>query len=104
MATKIGIYPSLLRQAGGKTSDIHDRIINVLTALEASIAGRGEPWGDDKIGHQFTQGDNGYLASQEGSTKSGRSMAASFDSFSTSQYRAADTLERTDRNNPFGKP
>lgn len=92
-------YPPLLDKAAQKTGEVRDRINAVLTTLSASLAGRGAPWGNDKIGDQFTQGENGYFASRENLTTSAANMATTFDNFSTSQTDAAFHLRTMDLGN-----
>ncbi|MEV0293211.1 hypothetical protein [Nocardia sp. NPDC050710] len=99
MADNLKVYEDRLRKAGGKTGDVRDRINSVLLQLEAAIANRGEPWGDDKIGDRFANGDSGYKKSRDGLTDSTENMAETFGNFSTAQVKAANDIRDMDHGN-----
>ncbi|WP_454198385.1 WXG100 family type VII secretion target [Nocardia sp. Marseille-Q1738] len=105
MAERIELDPDLLRQAAQKTSHVRDRINSVMSTLQTSLAGRGAPWGNDKIGDNFYNGPNGndgYQASRKNLTTNATNMSTTFGNFSTNQARTADYLERQDRRNADG--
>lgn len=105
MAERIELDPDLLRQAAQKTGHVRDRINSVMSTLQASLAGRGAPWGNDKIGDNFYNGPNGndgYQASRKNLTTNTANMSTTFGNFSTNQTGTADYLERQDRGNADG--
>ncbi|MFG1794409.1 hypothetical protein [Nocardia sp. NPDC049149] len=100
MAPNVENDPDLLRKAAqNKTGHVRDRLNSVLSTLEASLAGRGRPWGDDKIGHQFFDGDNGYGIGREHATKNVRNASTSFDNFEKGQVTSAGMLKTMDHGN-----
>ncbi|MBF6356149.1 hypothetical protein IU449_16645 [Nocardia higoensis] len=92
-------YPPLLDKAAQATGEVRDRINGVLSTLAASLAARGEPWGNDKLGKQFAEGDQGYVKSKENLEKSAGNMAISFGNFSKTQTDAARELRKMERGN-----
>jgi hypothetical protein len=104
MAERIELDPDLLRQAAQKTSHVRDRINTVLSTLQTSLANRGAPWGNDKLGDQFvngSDGNTGYFASHANLTTSSSNMATTFGNFSTNQTDTASFMERQDRGNAY---
>ncbi|WP_067830124.1 hypothetical protein [Nocardia inohanensis] len=71
MGQNVEADPVLLSQAAAKTTAISDAIKAVLTGLEAAVDGRGTPWGHDKPGNLFANGEdgNGYVASRQNLAK-----------------------------------
>lgn len=51
-----------LRRAGSDLQDLSSKLKEVLSTLTDKLAAEGSPWGDDKIGDKFANGDSGYLA------------------------------------------
>jgi len=94
-------YPDLLDTAATKTGDVQDRIDTVLNTLQTSLAGRGAPWGNDKLGNQFANGDgnNGYLCQNEALNTGAGNLASTFANFSNSQSTAAGKLRKMEDGN-----
>lgn len=103
MASKLEVYEDRLRKAGSATGKVRDAIHGVMSTLNSSLAGRGAPWGGDKIGKQFYDGqaDDGYKAGRKKLGTSAANMAMSFNNFSTSQYKAATELAKMDKTHEF---
>ncbi|WP_330233024.1 hypothetical protein OHA40_11405 [Nocardia sp. NBC_00508] len=102
---RIELDPDLLRQAARKTGHVRDRINSVMSTLQTSLAGRGAPWGNDKIGDNFYNGPNGndgYRASRENLTTNSANTASTLGNLSTNQTDTADYLARQDRRNGDG--
>ncbi|WP_378737193.1 hypothetical protein [Nocardia brasiliensis] len=103
MAPNVENSPDLLRKAAqNKTGHVRDRLNSVLSTLESSLAGRGRPWGDDKIGHRFYNGENGYGTGREHATKNVQNAATSFDNFEKGQVKSAGMLKTMDTGNAAG--
>ncbi|WP_306360353.1 hypothetical protein [Nocardia sp. CC227C] len=86
-------YEDLLRKAALATGEVRDRVDTVLTTLQGALSGRGAPWGDDQIGDQFTQGEDGYFETRKDFFESLTNIRTTFANFSTGQTEAADKLE-----------
>ncbi|HLS78065.1 MAG TPA: hypothetical protein VK083_14885 [Nocardia sp.] len=92
-------YPYLLDRAAGATGGVRDAVGAVLATLASSLAGRGEPWGRDRIGRRFADGADGYLASKRNLEQNAAAIAETFDRFSTTQYDAARMWRATEAGN-----
>ncbi|MEC3955034.1 hypothetical protein VMT65_18480 [Nocardia sp. CDC153] len=101
MTEKVEVDPELQRVAAAKAAQVTDRIRAVLTALENSSDGKGQPWGDDEYGEKFAKGDgaNGYLSSRDNLTTLVDKLAGKSDSHSTTQQDAAKLHDNTDKSN-----
>ncbi|MGV9663643.1 hypothetical protein ACWDUL_25885 [Nocardia niigatensis] len=98
-ANRLEAYKDLLVTASGKTGQVRDGIQGVVDTFTASADGRGEPWGNDSLGRQFANGEQGYLASKKNMIEGARNMAGTFANFSKSQKDSADELERQEQAN-----
>ncbi|MBY8855238.1 hypothetical protein K7711_01970 [Nocardia sp. CA2R105] len=94
--TTVKVDPEQLRRASVKTGEVRDRIGSVLTTLQSALAARGEPWGDDSLGHQFADGDKGYLTAKSNMITGAGQFEKTFDSYSTGQTQSADKIETTE--------
>jgi hypothetical protein len=89
----------LFEKAALKTGDVRDRVSAVLTTLESTLAGRGAPWGEDKMGHQFSEGPDGYKSAREKMFTNIKNAVTSFGNFSSGQTQTADLLRAMDVRN-----
>ncbi len=65
MTQPVGINPDGMRSAAAEFDDEADHVQNILDTLQTSSASKGEPWGNDKAGKQFADGDKGYKANRD---------------------------------------
>ncbi|QBS42957.1 hypothetical protein [Nocardia sp. CS682] len=96
MAEKFEVDPDEFRKAAGKTAHVGDRISTAVSNLSAAIAGRGAPWGDDKMGNQFANGpggSDGYLSSRKNLIDGTTGMGTTFKDTATAQRKVADQLQ-----------
>ncbi|WP_405167251.1 hypothetical protein OG203_20485 [Nocardia sp. NBC_01499] len=102
MAEKFEIDPAAFRAAAGKTRHVGDRVAGVWSNLDAAIAGRGQPWGNDKLGKQFTdgaEGNPGYNASKKNmhdfavGENGNAGMSGTFSGLADTQAKVADDIE-----------
>ncbi len=101
MADRIQVEVGKLRTAAGKTEDVHDRILAVLSTLQGAMDAKGPVWGNDSVGQQFA-GDGssqGYLASEKNLFKGAGEIATTMDSFSRAQTKTADEFVKMDEQN-----
>ncbi len=56
---RFSIDPAAFSNASSQTRHVADRINETWTTLSSGLAGLGEPWGTDKTGSQFANGQNG---------------------------------------------
>lgn len=105
MSERVELDPDRLRQAAQKTAHVRDRIDTVMGTLRTSLAGRGQPWGNDKIGDQFyngADGNGGYDASVTNLDTSTSNISTTFGNFSYNQASTAGYLETQDQHNGEG--
>ncbi|MFI5777153.1 hypothetical protein [Nocardia sp. NPDC051570] len=57
------IDPESFTKSAGKTQHVADRIGEIWQTLDTGLSALGEPWGTDRTGSQFANGDgdNGYV-------------------------------------------
>ncbi|GAA5067099.1 hypothetical protein [Nocardia callitridis] len=102
MADNLEADAELFRKAAQKSGHVRDRIDTVLSTLTTSLASRGAPWGDDKIGDQFANGANGYLAAVGKLSGGTTNMSITMNNFADGQTKSANLLERMDHSNGHG--
>ncbi|MEV6560158.1 WXG100 family type VII secretion target [Nocardia sp. NPDC051756] len=97
MASKVGVTPEQLRSAAGKMGLLRDRMNDILSTLESSLATKGAAWGGDGYGSTFADGPEGYVAAHKNLAEGIGNTAVTLGSYSAGQYKAADLLARMDR-------
>ncbi|GAB2562191.1 hypothetical protein [Nocardia heshunensis] len=99
MSGRLESYRDLLLKASEKTGEVRDGINGVVNTFNGQSDALGTPWGNDSLGNQFANGDQGYLASKDNIVKGATNMAGTFANFSKSQKDSADKLEATEEAN-----
>ncbi|MEU0540809.1 hypothetical protein [Nocardia sp. NPDC005978] len=99
MNDRLKTYTDLLNTAAGKTGKVRDGIEKVVDTLVSTSNGRGQPWGNDTLGRNFSGGDNGYDKSSQNIIKGAGNMAGTFGNFSAGQIKAAEKLAGMDETN-----
>ncbi|WP_157513920.1 hypothetical protein [Nocardia concava] len=102
MSGRLEAYEDLLTKAAGKTDKVRDGIEKVMSTLASATAGRGEPWGNDTLGGNFANSDQGYIASKKNILEGATNMAGTFGNFSDGQRKAAEELKTMDHGNGEG--
>ncbi|GAB0106450.1 hypothetical protein JMUB6875_54350 [Nocardia sp. JMUB6875] len=102
MSGRLEAYEDLLTTAAGKTDKVRDGVEKVVSTLVSAAEGRGEPWGNDTLGGNFANGDQGYLASKKNILEGAGNMAGTFGNFSDGQRKAAEELKKMDHGNGEG--
>ena len=96
MPKDLGITPQDLRSTAEHLTDVSTRMKGVITNLNGKLDGEGPAWGDDETGHQFADGQEGYLSQKEWVKGSVDAKTKLLDDYSKSLRTTADTLEQTD--------
>jgi uncharacterized protein YukE len=65
MTDPIEVNTDGLRKAAGEFDDVADTTTRILDTLKSASAARGAPWGGDKNGKSFADGDKGYLTNRD---------------------------------------
>ncbi|MFF0609134.1 hypothetical protein ACFYUD_10740 [Nocardia tengchongensis] len=102
MSGRLEAYEDLLTKAAGKTDKVRDGIEKVVSTLVSAADSRGTPWGNDTLGSNFAEGDQGYLASRKNIVEGAGNMAGTFGNFSDGQLKAAEELKKMDHDNGDG--
>ncbi|MFE3956886.1 hypothetical protein ACFXPS_22190 [Nocardia sp. NPDC059091] len=102
MAGKVEVNSEALRDATDKTAQVHDKVRDILSSLQDSLAAKGTPWGNDEYGERFASGEHGYLAQSGNQTGGIATIATSFDHLANTQGKAADVLTGVDEGNAEG--
>ncbi|RDI55321.1 type VII secretion target [Nocardia mexicana] len=61
----IEVEPDGLRRSANEFDEVADRAEKLLETLQAASAGQGEPWGGDKIGEKFADGEKGFKSNRD---------------------------------------
>jgi hypothetical protein len=96
MTDPLAVSPDGLRAAGEHLEEVSSRLKNVLTSLHTKLAAEGVAWGDDKSGHGFADGPQGYLAQVKWVDDSVGAKTDLLDFYAESIRNAANTLEGQD--------
>lgn len=97
MSQPLGVTPEGLRSTSDHLADVSARMKGVLSSLNGKLSGEGAAWGDDKIGSEFADGGDGYLAQLEWVDGSVDAKTDLLDAYSQGLRTAADTLESQDQ-------
>lgn len=92
----IDINPGQLRTAAQDSTVIEGNIAQVLATLQASLNGKGSPWGNDSFGNKFANGDKGYIAASKNVLSAVSDMGTTFGAIAQGQVQAADGLTSAD--------
>lgn len=96
MTQKFEVDPDDFRAASRKAIDVQTQINRVVSNLESALDGRGEPWGNDKMGNQFlngAEGKPGYKEGKKNLTDGARALGSGAKSLADAEVEAADKIE-----------
>ncbi|MDI2132184.1 hypothetical protein [Yinghuangia seranimata] len=101
-ADGFAIHPDDLRSTAPAFTTEGDTLHKALTALQATMAGLGAPWGDDDQGKVFANGDGtnpGFVPAQESLFKALGVMAQGIASMDPALRALADNTTAQDQSN-----
>ncbi|MCB9441562.1 MAG: hypothetical protein H6523_15100 [Mycolicibacterium sp.] len=96
MSGGLEVTPEALSLTSMDLAGVSGRLKGVLSSLSGKLAGEGAAWGDDKIGHEFANGSNGYLGQVEWVQGSIDAKADLLDGYSEALHKAAIRFEQAD--------
>ncbi|MFD3425908.1 hypothetical protein ACFWVM_04455 [Nocardia fluminea] len=107
MAENVEVDPQKLRHASELTAELSTKVTAAADKLRNTLAGiesdaTTAPWGDDKRGKKFAEGDAGYQAARNNLLDGAAGAAKTLLDMSTGQREAADLLTGTDQTSHFG--
>lgn len=85
-----------LHATGTQLGDVSSQVKNVLFALQAKLAGYGEPWGDDSTGNSFADGPNGYITQRDWVFGAIGAKTDLLDKYSASMIGSAKNFDQQD--------
>jgi hypothetical protein len=101
MPEQFGVIPAELRAVSRRLADVGDRIREVKSQRQDTVAGVGSaPWGDDKIGREFANGENsgdGYVDRRAGLDESCDALADRCEVYAQLLKGVADSFEYHDQ-------
>ncbi|MET7768373.1 hypothetical protein [Nocardia sp. NPDC005366] len=102
MADRVEVDPQQLRRASELTAELStkitataDRLRNALAGIESDAT--TAPWGNDKRGKKFAEGDKGYQAARKNLLDGATGAAQALHDMSEGQREASDALTNTDQ-------
>ncbi|MGV9674398.1 hypothetical protein ACWDSJ_03880 [Nocardia sp. NPDC003482] len=101
MADKVQVDPQQLRSAAEVTADLATKVRKVGSDLRTALAGiesdgGNRPWGNDKTGKKFADGDKGYKKARDNLLSGTDGMGETLEQFANGQRTAANFLGTTD--------
>lgn len=93
------------RTAAGKSRGVGTKLTGIIDTLNTSLNGRGNVWGNDKIGKSFNDGPggaDGYDASWTNLSDNVKTMATSMNDFADGQIESADYIDKMESGNRDG--
>ncbi|MFC9995464.1 hypothetical protein [Nocardia sp. NPDC127526] len=97
MAKNVSANMDDMRSAAKQLAHLADNIGQVATSLETSLAAVGTPWGDDKPGIQFAEGEHGYRKRRDGLCEAGQFKSKLLHEFADMLTKSADALDRNEQ-------
>ena len=98
MADSLKVDPDRLRSAADQLADVGDQVKGISSSLHSQVDALGEPWGDDSTGHQFADGEKGYLAQKDAVGTAVTSLAGFVGDLAESLRMTVDAIEQLDGN------
>ncbi|GAA5063182.1 WXG100 family type VII secretion target [Nocardia callitridis] len=93
MSQPVEINPEGVRKAAVEFEGVAETTKRILENLQTSSESKGEPWGDDKAGKKFADGEKGYKANRDGTFDSLSQLVTVFQDNATNLRDAANTFE-----------
>ncbi|GAA2832724.1 hypothetical protein GCM10010505_65520 [Kitasatospora aburaviensis] len=92
-------HPAQYRAAVSPMLVASDRVSTAYLALDSFLTSMNatNPWGNDHAGHQFAEGEKGYLAYSAGTLKGLKGLPAALRRVAEGLQRMADNYENTER-------
>ncbi|MFF7944086.1 hypothetical protein ACFZC5_30640 [Nocardia gamkensis] len=100
-ADRVEVDPQKLRRASELTGELSAKVAATAEKLRNTLAGIESdattmPWGNDKRGKKFAQGEKGYQAARKNLLDGATGAAQTLHDMSEGQREAADSLAGTD--------
>lgn len=101
-AERVEVDPEQLRRASELTGELSTKVTTIAEKLRNTLGGIESdaatmPWGDDKRGRKFAEGEKGYQAARNNLLDGATGAARTLHDMSEGQGEAADSLSGTDQ-------
>ncbi|UGT60091.1 hypothetical protein [Nocardia asteroides] len=93
MSQSVEIDPDGVRRAAAGFEEVANTTQHILDTLSHACSSKGEPWGDDKAGNQFAEGEKGYRVNRDGVFDTLSQLVGVFQANATNLRDAALTFE-----------
>ncbi|NKY50380.1 hypothetical protein [Nocardia vermiculata] len=98
MADYIEVDTDALIRAADLPEEVSQRVRAVIDTLNGTLTGieddaTNQPWGNDKSGKKFADGDKGYKTSRQNLIEGGYSMADALHEFGAGERSAAEQFQ-----------
>jgi uncharacterized protein YukE len=97
MSDPLQVSPEELRRTAKDLADTSSKYKSALARLNQLLNDRGTPWGDDKTGHQFADGEYGYKAQVDWVNQTSGAKVNLLDHYSDAMHTTANLLESHDQ-------
>ncbi|MBB5917403.1 hypothetical protein BJY24_006315 [Nocardia transvalensis] len=104
MAEELKVNPDQLAEAGRSTEEVANRMKTTMARLRDTLAGlesdsANQPWGNDKQGKKFADGDKGYKKARTNLLDGGDAFTKTLFDFGHGQQEAATRLREQEHSN-----
>lgn len=97
MSEPVELNPDGLRKAATEFDDVSASTKALLDRLQSSSGAKGAPWGDDKNGKRFAEGDKGYITNRDGMFNTLSQLVTVFTDNANNLRDSANTFEQNEK-------
>ncbi len=94
MTDKVEVDPAKLKSASTQMAGVGKQVQQIVDDLKAAIAGKGEPWGNDSYGSEFSKN---YVPGRDALITGGGNMATSVNSYADGMSKASDNFRNSEQ-------
>ncbi|MBY8855232.1 hypothetical protein K7711_01940 [Nocardia sp. CA2R105] len=97
MSEPVELNPDGLRKAATEFDDVSASTKALLDRLQSASGAKGAPWGDDKNGKRFAEGDKGYITNRDGMFNTLSQLVTVFTDNANNLRDSANTFEQNEK-------
>ncbi|MQY19537.1 hypothetical protein [Nocardia macrotermitis] len=98
MAESVELNPEGLRKSATEFEGVSATTKAILDKLQGASAAKGAPWGDDKNGKKFAEGEKGYITNRDGMFNTLSQLVTVFADNANNLRDSANTFEQNEKN------
>ncbi len=92
----VSVNPDGLTNAANQFDAIADTTQHILNTLKSTTSSEGQPWGDDKSGKTFADGEKGYVSNANNTFSSLASLVGVFQQNASNLKDTVSTFEKNE--------